>query len=101
MGKWVKVASTSEINPGGGKVVEAEGQPIALFNVDGAFHAIFNTCAHRGGPLGEGKLEGAVVTCPWHGWKYDVKTGKHATQPTVAVRTFPTRVDGTDVLVEV
>ncbi|MBI2461390.1 MAG: Rieske 2Fe-2S domain-containing protein, partial [Candidatus Rokubacteria bacterium] len=75
MGKLAKVAEIADLAPGQGRVVEVEGKAIALFNVDGAFYAIDNTCLHRGGPLGEGELDGAVVTCPWHGWCYDVTTG--------------------------
>jgi len=100
MGKLMKVAQVSDLPPGEGKVVEVEGQPIALFNVDGTFHAIHNTCLHRGGPLGEGDLEGAVVTCPWHGWKYDVTNGTKVRNPDVKVASFEVQVEGSDVLVE-
>jgi nitrite reductase (NADH) small subunit len=72
MGEFVRVAGTADVQPGQGIVAEVNGQTLAVFNVDGAFHAIDNTCIHRGGPLSEGDLEGSVVTCPWHGWQYDV-----------------------------
>src|SRR5262249_61882334 len=75
MSRLVKVAETKEVAPGTGKVVDAEGRRIALFNVAGTFHAIDNTCTHRGGPLGEGGLAGEGVTCPWHGARFSVKTG--------------------------
>jgi nitrite reductase/ring-hydroxylating ferredoxin subunit len=75
MPKTVKVAQTSELLPGSGKVVEADGRSIAVFNVDRTFYAIDNTCTHRGGPLGEGELNGESVTCPWHGANFNVKTG--------------------------
>jgi nitrite reductase/ring-hydroxylating ferredoxin subunit len=100
MGNLMKVAQVSDLPPGEGKVVEVEGQPIALFNVDGTFHAIHNTCLHRGGPLGEGDLEGAVVTCPWHGWQYDVTNGTKVRNPDVKVASFEVQVEGSDVLVE-
>ncbi len=100
MGNLMKVAQVSDLPPGEGKVVEVEGQPIALFNVDGIFHAIHNTCLHRGGPLGEGDLEGAVVTCPWHGWQYDVTNGNKVRNPDVKVASFKVQVEGSDVLVE-
>ncbi len=100
MGKLMKVAQVSDLPPGEGKVVEVEGQPIALFNVDGTFHAIHNTCLHRGGPLGEGDLEGAVVTCPWHGWQYDVTNGTKVRNPDVKVASFEVQIEGSDVLVE-
>ena len=101
MPKTVKVAQTSELSPGTGKVVEADGRSIALFNVEGAFHALDNTCTHRGGPLGEGKLNGESVTCPWHGANFNVKTGAVTKPPAGAgVRSFPVKVEGNDVLVE-
>ena len=101
MGKPVKVAETTELNPGECKVVETEGKTLALFNVDGAYYVTDNTCLHRGGPLGEGELEGKIVTCPWHGWRYDVSTGANANNPAVKVACFPARVEGTSVYVEV
>jgi nitrite reductase/ring-hydroxylating ferredoxin subunit len=67
MPEYVKVAQASELEPNHGKLVEVQGKKIALFNLDGKFHAIDNTCTHRGGPLSEGELEGDEVTCPWHG----------------------------------
>ena len=97
----VRVASTEEVPGGEGRVVEAGGKTLALFNVDGTFYAIDNTCAHRGGPLGEGELDGAVVTCPWHAWRWDVTTGANANNPAVKVACFPVTVEGRDVFVEV
>ena len=101
MPKTVKVAQTSELLPGTGKVVEADGRSIALFNVEGAFHALDNTFTHRGGPLGEGKLNGESVTCPWHGANFNVKTGAVTSPPAGAgVRSFPVKVEGDDLIVE-
>lgn len=95
------MASTEEVPAGEGRVVEAGGKTLALFNVDGTFYAIDNTCSHRGGPLGEGELDGAIVTCPWHAWRWDVKTGANANNPAVKVACFPVAVEGGDVFVEV
>ena len=101
MSKLVKVAQTKEVAPGTGKVVEAEARSLALFNVSGTFYAIDNTCTHRGGPLGEGDLAGEVVTCPWHGAQFNVKTGDVQAPPArTGVRSFPVQVQGDDVLVE-
>ena len=101
MPKTVKVAQISDLSPGTGKVVEADGRRVALFNVEGTFHALDNTCTHRGGPLGEGKLNGEIVTCPWHGANFNVKTGAVTSPPAGAgVRNFPVKVEGNDVLVE-
>ena len=98
MADFKKAASKSEIQAGTGKTVELEGQAIALFNVGGTFYALSNTCAHRGGPLGEGDLAGNQVTCPWHGWTYDVTSG-NATHTAASVKTYQVKVEGDDVLV--
>ena len=101
MSKLVKVAEAKEVAPGTGKVVEAEARSLALFNVSGTFYAIDNTCTHRGGPLGEGALAGEVVTCPWHGAQFNVKTGEVLAPPArTGVRSFPVKVQGDDVFVE-
>lgn len=101
MAKTIKVAQTSDLAPGSGTTVDAEGRRIALFNVQGTFYAIDDTCTHRGGPLGDGELHGAVVTCPWHGATFDVQTGAVTGPPArTSVRSFHVRVEGNDVLVE-
>ena len=101
MAEFVKVAQVSDLQPGTGKVVTVKDKAIALFNVDGTFYAIDNTCVHRGGPLGEGEMEGNVVTCPWHGWQYDVKTGVSETNPSAKVQTYQVKVDGSAVMVSI
>ena len=68
----IKVVEVSDFYPGEGKTVQVGERELALFNVAGKFHCVDNVCPHRGGPLGEGTLEGSVVTCPWHGWRFDV-----------------------------
>lgn len=93
------VAKAHEIPPGSSTVVVVAGRPLALFNVNGTFHATDNTCLHRGGPVGEGFLEGALVTCPWHGWQYDVRTGQNLTNPAAKLRTYQVVVEGDDVKV--
>src|SRR5262249_27988199 len=94
------VADTSEIPAGQGRVLEVAGRQIALFNIDGRFFAMDNTCPHRGGPLGDGMLGGSVVTCPWHGWQFDCTSGKSTRNPAVGVACYPTIVEGTSVAVE-
>ncbi len=101
MSKFLKVASVSELSAGEGKVVDAEGQSIALFNVDGTFSAIDNTCTHVGGPLGEGALVDDTVSCPWHGAVFNVKTGACTGGPAASdVKSFPVKVEGDDVFGE-
>ena len=100
-GTMTKVAKRSEIPAGTGKVVEVEGKAIAVFNCDGSFYAIENTCKHRGGPLGEGTLSGTSVTCPWHGWEYDVTSGACSMDDAIKNQTFPVKVEGDDILVSI
>jgi nitrite reductase/ring-hydroxylating ferredoxin subunit len=101
MSERVRVADVGDIPAGELRVVEAAGTPIALANVDGTIYALSNACLHRGGPLGEGDLDGPTVTCPWHGWRWDVRTGANANNPAVAVACFPVTVDGGAVYVDV
>ena len=101
MAVLTKMAKKSEITVGTGKVVEVGGKTVAIFNCEGAFYAIDNTCKHRGGPLGEGSLSGTTVTCPWHGWEYDVKSGGCQLDPSIKVQTFDVKVDGDDIFVSV
>ena len=98
MAEFKKAITKSELQPGAGKSVKVDGHDIAIFNLDGSFYAISNTCAHRGGPLGEGDLSGKEVTCPWHGWTYDVTTG-NATHTAASVKTYPVKVEGEDVFI--
>ncbi|MBM4123656.1 MAG: Rieske 2Fe-2S domain-containing protein [Nitrospira sp.] len=99
MSEFVRVAGTADVAPGSGMVTEANGQSIALFNVAGTFYAIDNDCVHRGGPLGEGELVGETVSCPWHNWQYDVKTGRSLTNPSACVKSYQVKVNGADVTI--
>lgn len=100
MAENVTVAKTDELPPGQGMVAEVAGKELALFNVGGTVYALDNTCVHRGGPLGEGDLDGEVVSCPWHNWEYNVTTGACLTNPSACVATFPVVVDGNEIKVE-
>ena len=100
MANFIKVAAVAEIADGTGRIVEVAGKKIALFNVGGKFYAIDNACKHRGGPLGEGELDGANVICPWHGWEYDVTTGANLDDPSVKLGCYPVKVEGEDILVD-
>jgi len=101
MAAFVKVATSGELAPGQAKKAEVVGKTIALFNLGGTYHAIADTCTHRGGPLSEGEVEGHVVTCPWHGAKFDITSGEVLGPPAPAgVASYPTRVNGSDIEVE-
>lgn len=100
MAELIRAASTTDVTPGTGIVADVNGQSVAIFNVDGTYYAIDNTCVHRGGPLGEGDLEGETVSCPWHGWEYNVKTGACVNNPSACVKSYPLVVEGADIKVE-
>ena len=100
MGTFVKVAETKDLAPGAAKTVEVNGKEVALFNVGGSFYAVDNTCKHRGGSLGEGELDGPVVTCPLHAWTYDVTTGECFDDPACSIDRFAVRIEDDDVLIE-
>ena len=74
-------------------------KPMALFNLDGEYYAVNYICPHMGGPIGEGELDGPMVTCPWHGWTYDVRTGKPDHPGGHAISAYETMVEGEDILV--
>jgi nitrite reductase (NADH) small subunit len=93
------VAQVDEVPPGGAKVVRVNGKDLALFNVDGRFYAISNTCPHEGGPLVEGRLKGCVVTCPWHDLAFDVRSGHGTDGGGYCVGSYDVRVEGRQVFI--
>lgn len=101
MPQWVKMATLDELPPGSAKEVEHEGRIIALYNLEGVISAIEGICPHQGGPLAEGEVEGTIVTCPWHGWQFDVRTGQNTLGGRVKQPVYEVKVEGQDVLVAV
>ena len=101
MPNFVKVASVSQVAPGTGMVANVNDKEVAVFNIDGTFYVIDNVCKHRGGPLGEGELEGETVTCPWHAWQYNVKTGACLTKDGIKMDTYEVRVEDGDVKIAI
>jgi len=102
MAGFVKVAKAGDVSPGKGMMVEVNGKKIALFNVEGSFYAIDDTCTHRGGPLSQGFLEEKQVRCPWHGALFDVTSGEVVGPPApTGVNRYNVRVEGADIEVEV
>lgn len=100
MGRFVTVATAASIPEEGGLEVAVEGRIIALYRVGESYFAIDGICPHAGGPLGAGQLTGCIVTCPWHGWQFDVTTGTHCLNERLQQKTYPVRVEGEDVQVE-
>lgn len=101
MPNWIRVAAVEDCPPGQTLEAVAGGLIVALVNVDGEFHAIDGVCPHQGGPLGKGKLEGTTLSCPWHGWQFEVTTGENCLNARIAQPRFPVRIEGSDVLVDV
>ena len=98
---FLRTTKVSELPPGTIREFQLDGKTIALANVGGKIFAINNMCLHHGGPLGQGALDGSVVTCPWHGWQYDVATGKVCQNPSVGVDCYKVEIRGEDIFVEV
>jgi nitrite reductase (NADH) small subunit len=96
---FINVASENEVLEGEGLVVRLEGREIALFRIDGEVHAVDNECPHRGGPIGEGLVREGIVTCPWHEWGFEIRTGKCTINPAATLRRHQVRLENGRVLV--
>ena len=101
MPEFVTVARVDDVPPGSVRTVRAGDQEIALAHVDGSFYATQATCIHLQGPLGEGRLGDSVLTCPWHGWQYDLRTGENLFDRAIRLNTYEVRVEDGDVKVAV
>jgi len=98
---FLRAAKMEEVPAGTIREFQLDGKTVALANVGGKLFAINNVCLHRGGPLGQGDLAGQIVTCPWHGWQYDVTSGKLTTNPAIGVETYEVELRGDDIFVDV
>ncbi len=100
-GDFVKVATANDIQPSQMKEVEVNGEKVCLANIEGKYYAIGNVCTHLGGPLAHGKLEGYEVQCPWHGSRFDIRTGGVTKPP--AIRSEPSyeiKIENDNILVK-
>ena len=98
---WHKVAKTTDMKDGGAQIIDISGQSIALFNLKGKFYATDNHCLHRGGPLADGHIEGSIVTCPWHAWQFDVKSGECLTMKGSKLKCYPTKIENSEIHIEI
>ena len=89
----VSVGKVDDVKPGEVREVVAQGLVVAIYNVGGTLFATDGVCLHRGGPLGQGELAGNVVTCPLHGWTYDVTSGQSLVNPMAKLKTYPVSVE--------
>jgi nitrite reductase (NADH) small subunit len=97
---WFRLTSASNLAPGACGEFVAGDKIIALFNVDGVFYALDGICPHQGGPLGKGSMSGCIVTCPWHGFQFDVTSGQHQTSKSLVHPGFRVKVEDGDVFVD-
>ena len=111
------VCAAEDIPPGGRRVVQIAGRSVGIFNVDGRFYALHNRCPHRGGALCEGRVcgtvlpteerahvygrEGEILRCPWHGWEFEITTGRALVDSRVRARTYPVTVEDGDVVMTI
>ena len=100
MSEFTPAIAAADLSPGRAAEVVVNGQPIALFNVNGTFHALSGRCPHRGGPLGQGFVDGPQVSCPWHNWTFDVTTGENVASPDLKIPRFEVKVESGQVLVK-
>jgi nitrite reductase/ring-hydroxylating ferredoxin subunit len=91
--KKIKIAELSELAPGRSRQVKLLGKSYAVFNIDGSLYAVEGSCKHMKAALAAGRLEDSIVTCPMHGWQYDVKTGECLTESWAKLRTFDLKVE--------
>ena len=96
---FVNVGRVGDFTSGRGRMVVVNGRHVAVFRLGGEFFAIDNLCLHRGGPLCEGQIDNDVVTCPWHGWSYEIRTGTMVQDPRVGVSKHDVRIDGDQIFV--
>lgn len=101
MSRFVKLTSLDQLPPGTAREYECEGRIVALFHRDGQIFAIDGVCPHQGGPLADGEIHESEVTCPWHGWRFDLRTGQCLTGRIPDQKIYEVKIIGSDVLVAV
>ncbi len=95
-----RVADISEVEEGKARVINIEGDEVALFNIRGKIFAISNICPHRGGPLAEGEIDGNTIICPWHAWQFNIETGKGVNFP-VQVKKYDVKIEGKEIFIDI
>lgn len=98
---WVKMATLDDLAEGQAREVEHDGRVYAIFNIGGRISAVDGICPHQGGPLADGPISGNCVTCPWHGWQFDVTDGSTPINKKLKLPVFEVQIQGNDVLVAV
>jgi nitrite reductase (NADH) small subunit len=96
----VRVGTLTQLPPGSAMQVEIGGDAVAVCNVDGTLHAMNGICPHSGGPLGYGTLDGPILTCPYHAWQFDCRTGTMPSDDLKLLDTYPVKVQDGEILVD-
>jgi 3-phenylpropionate/trans-cinnamate dioxygenase ferredoxin subunit len=96
--EWITVATTADLPNGSRRILEIDGQPVAVFNIAGEYYAIADVCSHDDGPVAEGELDGYEIECPRHGARFDVRNGKVLSFPAIVdIPAYQVRVEGDDI----
>lgn len=93
MSQWYQAAKLTDCPSGESKEVVVAGRLLAIFNQEGTIYALDGVCRHQGGPLAKGKVTNGVVTCPWHGWQFDIRDGQHQINPKICQPCFETKIE--------
>lgn len=101
MALWIEVATLDEIPTDRGLVIELGGRELVLVHRNDRFYCLDNVCPHKGAPLDDGPVDDTFITCPWHAWQFRLEDGTNRHDPSICIQTFPTRVEGDRVLIEV
>ncbi len=101
MARRIPLISVDDLAEGCCMEVAAEGRIFAVCRVNGQFHVFDGICPHAGGPLGKGTLQGCIVTCPWHGWQFDVTTGRHQLSDTICQTVYEAAVEDGRVVITI
>ncbi len=98
---WHEAGKVDEWSVGQGRELLLAGRVVAVFRTAERFHAIDGMCAHQGGPIAQGELDGTCVTCPWHGWQYNIADGVNLLTQKQMLDCFPVEVRGDTVWIDV
>lgn len=101
MANFTTVCREADIAANAAKMFVVAGKEIAVYNLSGKFYATQQACLHRRGPLSEGEIKGCAVTCPWHGWEYDIPTGENLFTRNARLATYAVQIENGEVQVAV
>ena len=97
---WFEIGGESDFPADSATELVVSDRIVAVCNTEGELHALDGVCPHQGGPLGKGDVEGCILTCPWHGWQFDVRDGQSLLSPHVKHPTLPIKIEAGRVWVE-